>query len=504
MESNFFRCLARELAPSLEGRRVEKIFNPAPGVWTFKVRARGGGSFVLTRAGARGGILFLTAEKPANPSQPTARCMWMRKRVSDRVLGRCVVDWPGRALAFELPTGGEGRWLVLSAVDEPKVLDGLPPGFGDEPEWPDAGRVLEDPEAWRDYPQLTPPLRRLLGAYPEGRAEAVLDAVSRGGCIRFFLYRGKGEPKLLAWRLPETMRQGQEETSFDSAVEAADEAGRTTLFPYLQELAEADGRAALAREAKRLRGALKSIDRDRDRLTRMAALAEDAEALRGVLYAHGKEDKPRHVDVIAADGGTRRIDLDPRLTVAGNMEKLFKRAAKGRRGLAFIKGRERDLRAMLAEVEQGRMPEDGARRIKARQGEDAPMPKEIKGVGLFRTSDGFVVLRGKNAAGNRAARVAASPFDLWFHARGGPGSHVVLRRDYPDQEVPRRSLDEAAALAGLRSFATKLGRAEVMCALVKHVHSVKGRGPGTVTVDQEYAALDVPLDPALEDRLAAE
>ena len=504
MEANFFRCLARELAPRMEGRRVEKIFNPAPGVWTFKVRTRGGGSFVLTRSGTRGGTLFLTAEKPANPSHPGARCMWLRKRVSDRVLGRSVVDWPGRSIAFELPAGGEGRWLVLSARDEPRLLDGLPPGFGEEPAWPEAERALADAEAWREYPQLTPPLRRLLAASPEGRAEAVLDAVRRGGCSRFFLYEGKGAPRLLAWRLPDELRTGLDETAFDSAVDAADAAGRSTLFPFLHDLAEADGREALAREAKRLRGALKSIDRDRERLGRMAALAEDAEALRGVLWAHGKDDKLTFVDVPLADGSARRMDLDPRLTVAGNMERLFKRAAKGRRGLEFVAGREKDLQAMLAEVERGRMPEEGERRIRARRGADAPVPKAPKGVAVFRTSDGFTALRGKNAAGNRAVRVAASPFDLWFHARGGPGAHVVLRRDYPDQELPERSLEEAAALAGLRSFAAALGRAEVICALLRHVHSVKGAGPGTVTVGREYAALEVVLDPDLEERLAAE
>ncbi|WP_461209239.1 NFACT RNA binding domain-containing protein [Desulfocurvus sp. DL9XJH121] len=503
MEANFFRCLARELAPRLEGARVEKVFNPAPGVWTFKVRTSGGGSFLLNRADQRGGLLFLTTDKPANPERPTARCMWFRKRLSGRMLGPGVTHWPDRALALPLSRGEEG-WLVLSCVAEPEIVDALPEGFGAEPAWPDA--VPRGPGAWREYPQLTPPLRRLLSASPEGRAEALLGAVRRGGCAGFFLY-GEGEgAEILAWRLPEALAAGRPEQVFDAALDAADHLGRMALFPHLRDLAEAGERAALGREARRLEKALASVARDRERLRAMAALAEDGEALRGVLYAHGKEERPEEVEVPLPDGGTRTIRLDPRLNVAGNMERLFARAAKGRRGLAFVDSREAELAAMLEEVRAGRMPEAGQRRVRAVKGEDAPgaKPRERKGLAAFRTSDGFLVLRGKNAQGNREARVSARAWDLWFHARGGPGAHAVLRRDYPDQEVPESSLREAATLAALRSFASGQARADVICALVRHVHSVKGAGPGTVTVDREFAALSVDLDPELEKRLAGE
>lgn len=500
MEANFFRCLARELAPALAGRRVERIYNPAPGVWTFKVRADGGGSFLLCRADRRGGLLFFTEHKPVNPDEPTARCMWLRKRLAGRRLLEPRVHWAGRALAFSL-SPGEGNWLVLSCVDEPALAETLPPGFGEEPDWPEPGTVLAGSEAWRGHPQLTPPLRRLMAACSPERAEAVLDAVRRGGCRTFFLYGQGVDAELLVWRLPEALRGDRPEESFDSALEAADRLGRMTLFPLLRDLAEAGERKALAAGRKRLEKALASVRRDRERLRAMAGLAADGDALRGVLHLHDSRAKAAHVDLAVPDGGTRRMALDPALTLVGNMERLFARAAKGRRGLAFVEAREAELLAMLAETDKGRLPEAATRRAPADEAK-SEAPASRKGLASFRTSDGFVVLRGKNAAGNRQARVTARAWDLWFHARGGPGAHAVLRRDYPDQEVPERSLREAAALAALRSFASGQGRADVICAQVRHVHSVKGAGPGTVTVDREYAALSVDLDSDLERRLA--
>ncbi|BBD06979.1 NFACT RNA binding domain-containing protein [Desulfovibrio ferrophilus] len=506
MEANFFRCLARDLVRELSGSRVDKIYNPAPDVWTFKVGTHGGASFLLLRASQRQGLLFLTSEKPANPASPSAQCMWFRKRLVNRRLLDACVDWTARAVAFAL-SPGEGNWLMLSPQGAPALVDQLPAGFGDEPPWPEF-RALADEDAWLSYPQLTPPLRRLLSTMAEGRGQAVLDAVRRGGCSQFFLYQGAGGPQLLPWRLPETLRDSRSESVYASALEAADELGRGELFPHLRDLAEAGERSALKVERRRMKRSLASVDRDQERLEGMVALSRYGEALRGELYRLDKHEKLKEVEVPGPDGEPLCLELDRRLTVAENMERFFKLAAKGRRGLEFVKIRRRELLRRQAELEQGRLPDEimerlerGEQRSKVRQ---VP-PTVRKGLSAFRTEDGFAVYRGKNAQANHdLVRKVASPFDLWFHARGGAGSHVVLRRDYPDQDVPQRSLEQAATLAGLRSFAAGNARAEVICAQVKHVHAVKGAGPGKVTVDLEVAALSVSLDPELEKRLGVD
>ena len=117
---------------------------------------------------------------------------------------------------------------------------------------------------------------------------------------------------------------------------------------------------------------------------------------------------------------------------------------------------------------------------------------------VYRTSDGFLALRGKNAKANDQLLRLASPFDLWFHAADGPGAHVILRRDHPGREAPRASLEEAAGLAALASFAAGAGTADVWMARVADVRRIKGGPAGQVTVSRILETLRVAVDPALE------
>ena len=64
------------------------------------------------------------------------------------------------------------------------------------------------------------------------------------------------------------------------------------------------------------------------------------------------------------------------------------------------------------------------------------------------TIDGkWTVLAGKTDADNdRLSLKEASPRDWWFHVRGMPGSHVLLRA-LPDEEPGKDILKTAAAVA---------------------------------------------------------
>lgn len=504
MEANFFRCLAPRLGETLAGRRIDRIFNPAPGVWTFKARS-GAGSYLVFRASKKGGLLFISKEKPANPPQPTAICMWMRKRLEGRRLLDAFIDWQQRSIAWEL-SPGEGRYLLLNVEKEPALVDELPAAFGDEAPWPDPQRVLTDRDVWREHPQISPALRRTIGALPEARAAAMIGALERGGCGRFFVYP-KGENtrggEALVWRLPDPLHAGREEQTFDDVLTAADLWGRTELFPELARLAVAGELDRIKAQRRKLKRSLKKLDAEEDRMRGFVAKAEEGQLLQGWLYMFDKDEKRSYVDLPDATGEEVRIQLDPRRTVRENMDRLFKLAAKGRRGLGFAVERRKALEGELQAL-------DGTSAA-VQEGKQAPRAtgeREVRGrlqglqVAAFRTSDGFTVYRGKSAKGNHEilSRLA-SPFDLWFHAANGPGAHAVLKRDYPDQDVPDSSLAEAAALAGLKSHYGSAGKAEVMCALVKYVRKTKGAALGQVAVDRVEHTLHVDLDPSLQDDL---
>jgi hypothetical protein len=62
----------------------------------------------------------------------------------------------------------------------------------------------------------------------------------------------------------------------------------------------------------------------------------------------------------------------------------------------------------------------------------------------FRSSDGLPILVGKSGPGNdRLTWRLARSHDLWLHAQGSPGSHVVVRLN-KGKQAPPRTLREAA------------------------------------------------------------
>lgn len=506
MEASFFRCLARELGAALTGRRIEKIHGPAEGVLALTFSPQGPGSGKLTlifRPAKSAGLLFASPERPANPLTAPARVMWLRKRAQGRRLLSARTDWPGLRLAFELnprDVPAAGRWLVLDLREGLILAEDFPEV--PEPAWPPLSRILAEPEIWRDFPQLTPPLRRRLAALHQvhpAPAQALLDHLAGQSCGPFHLAPGDRPP--LAWDegLPAT-------ETFASAMEAATAHGLRTLFPQLASLEQKDARDQAQAEEKRLRRRLKLLADDQERHAGLAALSVAAEALQAALSGLRETPKAQSVVLEHPTRGPVEVPFDPRLSPSENMARLFKLAAKGRRGLEHARRRASGLREELIQTPVA--PARSAPQDTARPAAEL-LPKRYQGlaVALFRTSDGFVAVRGKSQQANHdILSKAASPFDYWLHVAGGPSAHVILRRDHPDQEVPERSLLEAAALCALKSYRKGDTRADVLLAKVRDVRKIKGAAIGSVAVDEVEQVLRVELDaPAvqgLEERLA--
>ena len=73
----------------------------------------------------------------------------------------------------------------------------------------------------------------------------------------------------------------------------------------------------------------------------------------------------------------------------------------------------------------------------------------------------------------------ARPDDLWFHARGMPGSHVVLQTP-PGAGPAPDDLDAAADLAATHSKGRGAPRVDVDYTQRKHVRKQRDGGPGLV------------------------
>lgn len=109
---------------------------------------------------------------------------------------------------------------------------------------------------------------------------------------------------------------------------------------------------------------------------------------------------------------------------------------------------------------------------------DAADDAAPKGVAGCRTLelDGFEILVGKSARDNdHLTFKVARPRDVWLHAHGFAGSHVVIRHPDGTGEVPRRVIERAAELAAWHSKA-RGARGKIAVHVCRAADVSKGRG----------------------------
>jgi predicted ribosome quality control (RQC) complex YloA/Tae2 family protein len=109
------------------------------------------------------------------------------------------------------------------------------------------------------------------------------------------------------------------------------------------------------------------------------------------------------------------------------------------------------------------------------------------------SSDGFTLLVGKNSRQNEEVTFhLATAHDLWLHARGVPGAHVIVKSG--GRLVPETTLREAAALAAYYSQARENGRVAVDYTEQRYVRHMKGGGAGMVVYERERTLHVTPGD----------
>ncbi|HEU4630446.1 MAG TPA: NFACT RNA binding domain-containing protein [Gemmatimonadaceae bacterium] len=107
------------------------------------------------------------------------------------------------------------------------------------------------------------------------------------------------------------------------------------------------------------------------------------------------------------------------------------------------------------------------------------------GVLEYELPDGWQAFAGRTDAANDYVSIKlAKPNDRWFHVRGMPGGHVVLRVP-ADREPDRATLERAAALAVYHSKARTGGVVPVSMTEGRHVSKPRGAKPGTVEIRKE-------------------
>lgn len=229
---------------------------------------------------------------------------------------------------------------------------------------------------------------------------------------------------------------------------------------------------------------------------------------REVLLTEWTEDGPREV----------KVALDPALAPRENMERHYRHyrrivdsAARVSERAAEVRGRLGELLALLDGVARAGLEdlpqlEREARRLGAgprlasrpRAKRDEPLAPYRH----YRSLTGVSLLVGRNARANDVLTISvARGNDLWLHARGREGAHVVAKLE-KGREPDGETLLDAAHLAAHFSDARGERQVEVVATRAKYVRKVKGAQPGAVTYSQERTLL-LRLEPARVERLLA-
>jgi predicted ribosome quality control (RQC) complex YloA/Tae2 family protein len=127
-------------------------------------------------------------------------------------------------------------------------------------------------------------------------------------------------------------------------------------------------------------------------------------------------------------------------------------------------------------------------------------PTPPAGVIEYALPDDWQAFAGRTDAANDYVSIKlARPMDRWFHVRGMPGGHVVLRVP-SGREPDRATLERAAALAAFHSKARTGGVVPVSMTEGRHVSKPRGAKPGTVEIRKESV---LKVRPLTEDEVTA-
>ncbi len=464
---------------ALRGARVDAVRVHAERALTLELHGRSEAALLLLCAEPEVTRLHVSTVRPVQPASPFAwqaplrqalegsRLEALELQAGDRVVTLRFERAGGRVQLVAELTGRHGNLLLVDAGGVVRFM---------------ASRVAEPGRRLAPGLPWTPP------AAPRGERRAG---------PRFEPVAGASFP----WSLAVERRY--------AAIEA-----ERTLVEARRRLRE-PLRAALARSRR-------ALERLSDEAARVPAAEADRRAgdlLKANLQAVTRGAREVTLTEWTADGpGEVRVALDPALTPRQNMERFYRRFKRIAESAARVEARAGEVRARLeavgallervdgAPLEELPAIEREARRLAAgprpaarprRPREQASLPYRT-----FRSVAGLALLVGRGAAENdQLTRRVARGNDLWLHARGLAGAHVIIRLG--GREADQESLLDAAHLAVHFSDARGEPQVEVACTRAKYVRKGRGAAPGAVTYSQERM-LHLRTEPARLARLLAE
>ena len=260
---------------------------------------------------------------------------------------------------------------------------------------------------------------------------------------------------------------------------------------------------AIREAANKLRTKLASLQRSMTDESERESLKQSGE----LILAYQYTIQPKQTELRAQyemDAPELVITLDPTMTALENAQRYFQKYNKAKGALEdvprLIRETENELNFLtqlttdlelaanwpeIDEVQQT-LQARGYWKGKA-TGRIAAKSAPLRVV----SRDGFVVWVGRNSRQNEIVTFdKGGPQDLWLHAHGVAGAHVIIKVD--GRQIPDKVLEGAAALAAYYSASRSESRVIVDATYRRYVRKIKGGAAGMVTYKNEQTQTVVP------------
>lgn len=514
MNEQTINRVVEELAPALEGRTPGRVFQLGRAALALDFRTDDGRYLLLAPEPNQPRLYLIkrtVRELEKQSLAPSPFVLALRKHLSGARLEKVWKDEGERIVRFRFIaqdalgdeqtrtlvaqlTGRSANLLLLDA-DE-RIIDSLRPPRGAAQETGE--RYLPPSQASRGD---TPPASQV-----EGAASHLQDASHLED----------------AFHLEDAASHVEDAASQAHAARVSGASPSAALDEYyLKREAERAFQARASAAAARLVQALDKRRKLQRNLERDLASHGDADEhkrigdllLANLATAERRGSKVRLTDYYADDAPSIELEIDEQRSLQEEAAHRFARYTKARRAAQEISERLAAVREEMAALERKRVELErliadgdaaaleafdaetrGDKRAPARQGNrrggDAheaagkaarKASEAVAGARRYRSSDGYEILVGRGARDNDhlTFRVAASQ-DAWLHAADYPGSHVIVRNHTRGQEIPHRTIIEAAQLAAYFSQARKDSKVAVHYTQRKYVSKMRGAAPGLV------------------------
>ena len=195
-----------------------------------------------------------------------------------------------------------------------------------------------------------------------------------------------------------------------------------------------------------------------------------------------------------------KIPLDPDLSALENSKKYFDKYGKLKRTSEALEGLIEETHNQIVHLESIQNALD----IAVSSDDLVQIKEELMEYGFikknrstkkektkskpfhYRSADGYDIFVGKNNYQNdELSFKVATGNDWWFHAKGMPGSHVIVKAN--NEELPDRVFEEAGRLAGYYSQGRNNEKIEIDYLQKKNLKKPSGAAPGFVVYYTNYS-----------------